>query len=318
MSNPIAVAGAGPRLAQSPHFLLLVAALCWAGNLVIGKLATHGYVPPFALSFWRWVLAAAILLPFAWRGLRRNLPLLKGRWVFVAVLGTLSVGTYNTAQYWGLQHTSALNTSVLLASMPAFIFFGTWIAGQERASGRQLAGLVAATAGVLTVAFQGSFARALAFSFNIGDIAILAGVAGWVVYSIMLRRLPPGLDPFGLLLLCILVGLPAIAPFWIWELATQPLPVVTASSLGIVLYTAIFPALIAYICWNRAIALGGANLAGIMNTLTTVFAVILAIALLGERPQWHHGAGILLVFAGLYLAVFRRAAPAGERGRSAR
>ena len=38
---------------HSPHFLLVVTTLCWAGNITLGKLATEGYVPPFALSFWR-------------------------------------------------------------------------------------------------------------------------------------------------------------------------------------------------------------------------------------------------------------------------
>src|SRR5436190_17060437 len=56
---------------HSPHFLIVVATLCWAGNITLGKLATQGLVPPFALSFWRWALALIILLPFAWPGLRR-------------------------------------------------------------------------------------------------------------------------------------------------------------------------------------------------------------------------------------------------------
>jgi len=290
---------------QSPHFLLVVTTLCWAGNITLGKLATDGYVPPFGLAFGRWVMALAILLPFAWPGVRRVVPMLKGRWRFVVLLGVLGVGCYNTAQYWGLQHTSALNTSVVLASMPAFMFLGTWLAGQERANAWQLAALGAVTAGILIVAFQGSFARALSLEFNIGDLAILFGVATWVAYSVLMRRLPKGLDPLGLLAIFIAIGLVPIAPFWIWELATRPLPAVTWAGAGIVVYAALFPALVAYICWNRAVALGGANLAGIMNNLTTVFAVIFAVLLLGEAFTWYHAAGIALVFAGIYCAAIR-------------
>jgi len=295
---------------QSPHFLLVVTTLCWAGNITLGKLATEGYVPPFALSFWRWALALIILLPFAWSGLRRVIPMLKGRWPFMVLLSLLGVGSYNTAQYWGLQHTSALNTSVVLASMPAFMFLGTWLTGQERANGWQLAGLATVTAGILLVAFQGSFARALSLEFNVGDLAILFGVAAWVAYSVLLKRLPKGLDPLGLIALCIVFGLPFIAPFWIWELATQPFPTITWAGLGIVLYAAIFPALVAYVCWNRAVALGGANLAGILNNLTTVFAVVFAVLLLGETLTWYHAAGMALVFAGIYCAAIRGRRPA--------
>lgn len=295
---------------RSPHFLLLVTTLCWAGNITLGKVATEGYVPPFALAFWRWLLALLILLPFAWPGLKRTLPLLRGHWGFVVLLAILGVGSYNTAQYWGLTHTTALNTSVVLASMPAFMFLGTWLAGQERANSWQLAGLAAVTVGILLVAFQGSPARALSLTFNIGDLAILFGVATWVAYSVLIRRLPKGIDPLGLLAVLIGIGIVPIAPFWAWELATQPFPKATWAGAGIVAYTAIFPALVAYICWNRAVALGGANLAGIMNNLTTVFAVILAVLLLGEAFLWYHAVGMALVFAGIYCAAIRGRRPA--------
>jgi len=297
-------------LLRSPHFLLLITTLCWAGNITLGKVATEGYVPAFALAFWRWLLALLILLPFAWTGVKRALPMVRGRWGYTVLLGILGVGCYNTAQYWGLQHTTALNTSLLLASMPAFMFLGTWLAGQERANSWQLTGLVAATIGILLVAFEGSFARALSLQFNVGDLAILFGVVTWVAYSVLIRRLPKGIDPLGLLAIVIMIGLVPIAPFWIWELATQPFPTITGAGAGIVVYTAIFPALIAFICWNRAVALGGANLAGIMNNLTTVFAVIFAVALLGEAFVWYHAAGMVLVFAGIYCAAIRGRRPA--------
>ena len=58
----------------------------------------------------------------------------------MVLLSLLGVGSYNTAQYWGLQHTSALNTSVVLASMPAFMFLGTWLTGRSAPmAGRSLA-----------------------------------------------------------------------------------------------------------------------------------------------------------------------------------
>lgn len=56
-------ADAPPRLA-SPWLILLVPPLCWAGNFVIGR-AVHAEIPPVALTFWRWAVAAIVLLPLA-------------------------------------------------------------------------------------------------------------------------------------------------------------------------------------------------------------------------------------------------------------
>jgi drug/metabolite transporter (DMT)-like permease len=85
-----------------------------------------------------------------------------------------------------------------------------------------------------------------------------------------------------------------------------------------ILYTAVFASVLAYLFWNRAVQLGGANLAGIMFNLTPVFVVIFAVALLGERPSWYQGAGLALIFLGIYLAVIRaRPAARPASGRAA-
>jgi drug/metabolite transporter (DMT)-like permease len=44
---------------------------CWAGNAIVGRLAA-GHIPPVTLSFLRWSLAFLIILPFAWKHLRRD------------------------------------------------------------------------------------------------------------------------------------------------------------------------------------------------------------------------------------------------------
>jgi drug/metabolite transporter (DMT)-like permease len=44
--------------------LLALANLLWAGNWVIGR-ALRGAFDPVALNFWRWLIAALVLAPFA-------------------------------------------------------------------------------------------------------------------------------------------------------------------------------------------------------------------------------------------------------------
>ena len=51
-------------------FLILAAAnLLWAGNWVTGR-ALRDAFDPITLNFWRWLIAALVLAPFALRGLR--------------------------------------------------------------------------------------------------------------------------------------------------------------------------------------------------------------------------------------------------------
>jgi drug/metabolite transporter (DMT)-like permease len=59
---------------------------------------------------------------------------------------------------------------------------------------------------------------------------------------------------------------------------------------------------LAYLCYNRAVALLGANTAGLAVHLVPVFGTILAVLLLGEVPRAFHAAGILLIGCGIWLA----------------
>ena len=46
------------------YFYLLFATLFWAGNFTIGKFASIESIPPYTLSFLRWLLVWLILFPF--------------------------------------------------------------------------------------------------------------------------------------------------------------------------------------------------------------------------------------------------------------
>ena len=49
----------------------MVATLFWGGNFIVGRLVRQD-ITPLALTFWRWLLALAILLPLSAAELRRE------------------------------------------------------------------------------------------------------------------------------------------------------------------------------------------------------------------------------------------------------
>ncbi|MGE0734513.1 MAG: DMT family transporter [Alphaproteobacteria bacterium] len=287
---------------NSPHLLLAFATFFWAANIVIGKAASVGIVPPFTLSYFRWVIAILCLAPFVWRRALATWPILRPHWKFVLFLALISVTAYNSLQYWALHRTAAINASVVSSSMPATMFLLTWLFGQERANRLQWLGLGTVTTGVLVIAVRGSFDNLIGLQFNLGDLAVFVAVICWCLYSVLMRRLPPETDRLGLLLILMIMGMVCTVPLFAWEAATTELPPITWNMIAILLYVGIFPSIVSYICWNRALVLGGANLAGIMNNLMVVFTTILAIVFLGESLDVHQIVGIALVGLGIYLA----------------
>ncbi len=70
------------------YLLPLLACLLWGANTIVTKLAA-GTVGPVDISFWRWLAAAIILLPFALPRLKSNLAVLKANLARFLVLGAL-------------------------------------------------------------------------------------------------------------------------------------------------------------------------------------------------------------------------------------
>ena len=73
-----------------------------------------------------------------------------------------------------------------------------------------------------------------------------------------------------------------------------------------VLYVAIFPSVLAYMFWNKAVEIIGASKAGIFIHLMPVFGAIMAYMFLGERLRSYHIAGICLIFSGIYLTTIHK------------
>jgi drug/metabolite transporter (DMT)-like permease len=64
----------------------------------------------------------------------------------------------------------------------------------------------------------------------------------------------------------------------------------------------IFPSTLAYLFFNRGIALIGPNRAAPFFHLVPVFGSAMAILLLGEQPRLFHLTGYVLVLAGVVIA----------------
>ncbi|MFC1832782.1 EamA family transporter, partial [Thermodesulfobacteriota bacterium] len=93
-------------------------------------------------------------------------------------------------------------------------------------------------------------------------------------------------------------------PFYLLELGMGYQMVVNTPTLTTIVYVAIFPSVLAFIFWNRAVRDIGATRAGSFIHLMPVFSSILAIAFLGESIELFHLQGIGLVFGGIFLATY--------------
>jgi drug/metabolite transporter (DMT)-like permease len=298
-------AAAGRRLGWArsalPYLLLVLANLFWAGNWVTGR-AVRDLMPPIALNFWRWVPALLLMAPFALPGLVGKGHVIRRELRLILLLGFLGVAVYTTLVYFGLRGTTAVNAALLNSSIPVFMLLASWVMERERASARQIVGVLVSFAGILIIMKRGEVGALLSFELHLGDGFILAAVPAWAVYSVLLKRGPPELGAIPLLFLIGAAGTAMLLPLTVLEALAWRAPEVTPGSVAAIAYLAVFASFGAYACWNRAVAELGANLASFSMHLLPAFGTVLAIVFLGESIHPFHIAGLATILCGVWLA----------------
>lgn len=287
-----------PTLAYT---LLALAALFWTGNWVVGRMLAD-LVPPSALTFWRWAIAVALLMPLVGPRLWSARRLLVREWRPIVVLGLLGGGLHNVLQYWGLDYTLATNGAILNATTPVLIIVLGTLVFRDPFPRRAAAGAFIALLGTLALITRLDYAMLASVGPNRGDLLIFISMVMLSAYTVGLRRRPAGLDPLSFLACFAIVALVPVGIGYAIEHAAGQRIVLNPTSIGGMLYIAVFPALLAYLFWDIGVRAVGAARAGVFMYLMPVFGSVLGMLLLGERFALYHAVGMGLIFAGVAIA----------------
>jgi drug/metabolite transporter (DMT)-like permease len=287
------------RLYNAPYILVLFAPLFWAGNIVLGR-GVSQIIPPIGLAFWRWAIAFLILIPFSWSHLRKDWPVIQRHWKILLLLSFLGVTCFNTMLYKAVHTTTAINGSLIQSSMPAWIVLFSLLIFGERISRVQLAGMLLCIFGALYLVSRGDWLAISDLIFVEGDVWMIVAVSLYACYSAMLRKRPAMTD-LGFLTATFAMGGLMLLPLYIWEVSVTPPLALSWQVGGSILYVAVFPSILAYLCWNRGAELIGANRTGLYINFVPVFASILAVILLDEILVAFHFVGISMIIGGMIL-----------------
>ena len=284
----------------SAPLLLSLASFTWCTNTVMVRGIGHD-IPPMGLAFWRMVVASAVAGAMAPRALLADLPAMLRQWKLMLLLGATGIGGFNLLIYIGLQTTTALNTVLLQSVIPVTILAAAALLYREMPSPRQLLAIAVSMLGVMVIVGQGSLMQVLRLQVVSGDVWVFSAMLVYGFYSVLLRRLP-ALHPLSFLAGSFAAAGLILAPAAAWEwYRVGPVPA-TVPIMLVCLYLAVVPSIVAYLFFNRGVALLGPGRAGQYMHLVPVFGSLLAVTLLGEAFGPYLLVGIGLIAAGLALA----------------
>jgi drug/metabolite transporter (DMT)-like permease len=293
------------KIGLAPYLVLSLAPLCWAGNIVLAR-GVVDLIPPAAFAFWRWSLAAVLILPFTWRRLTEDRRSLVRGWKPLLLLSVLGISSFNALLYTAVHTTTAINGALIQTSMPAVIVVLTLLLYRERVTPRQLTGIGLCIAGACLIVLRGQLRTLVTMGFATGDLLMVVAVICYGLYSALLRR-RPAIHPLSFLAATFLLGAAGLLPAYLVELSVVGGFTLTREVALSILFVALFPSIVAYFCWNKGVDRVGPTRAGLFINLIPAFASMLSTWLLGESIQIFHLAGMALIAGGMALFYLARA-----------
>ena len=300
-------AAANARLATA---LIFVAPALWSVNYLVARWAP-GVIAPHMLALARWAVAVLLLGAFCRRELLAKRHLIRAEAPQLIVLGALGMWICGAFVYIGARSTLAVNIGLLYAAAPVLIALASALWLRERFSVVQGLGVVLALAGVLHILFQGNWAAVVQVGINPGDLWVAAAVLSWTAYSLLLRAWPSTFGALARLTLIACGGVLVLIPFTAWEALYWLPSTLSWQSAGLVLAAAVLPGAAAYGAYSFMQRVLGAARVAMVLYLGPLYSAAIGWAVLGERIEWFHAVGALLILPGIWLTTRRGQADTG-------
>ncbi len=281
----------------------LVLALIWGSTWMFIKIGLED-LPPISFAGIRFVLASLILLSIV-AARRAPLPRRRSDWLLIISTGVLSFALNYGLLFWGEQHISSGLAALLQATIPAFglVIAHLYLPG-ERLTAAKVAGVLLGVAGV-GVVFSNQLEVAGPKALW-GSAAIVAGAVFVAYANVLVKARGEHLDRAQLAAGQMMCGL---VPLMIIGWATEGSPFGfrwTARAVVSLLYLTVVGSVVAFLLFYWLVRNMDVTKTMLIALVTPLFAVLLGMAVLGERLTWRTLAGGALIMSGIGVVVLRR------------
>lgn len=279
-----------PASRHSALFALIVLVLVWAYSWVVMKQVLQ-YAGPFDFAALRYLGGAAILLLLL---LARGESLKPTPLRLTIAVGLCQTTGFQALSQWALVSGGAGHVSLLAYTMPFWVVLLAWWLLHERPNPRQWTGLILAAGGLVCVMepWQGLG------NLHSALLAVAGGIA-WAMGTVLSKRMfqlhaPSALSfsAWQMLFGALALGIVALI------VPSRPIAWTPALIAGLT-YSVVLASSLAWLLWLFVVNRLPTTVAGLSSLAVPVTAVLMAWAILHERPDAMETAGIVLIVSGL-------------------
>jgi drug/metabolite transporter (DMT)-like permease len=279
----------------------LLVTFLWSTSWVLIKIGLDDlHLQPLSFAGLRYALAAAILLPFGVRALRRSdahvTPRLAGRLV---VYGLLFVAVSQGAQFAALGLLPATAVNLVLAATPAAVVAIALLRREETPSTLQLGGVALLVLGALLYFGPFRIGPDQALGLAAALVCLLAAAASAHLGRGLARDAIGRLGgAIGMTSVSMAIGAVVLLSVGV---AVEGWPSLNLEGWLIVAWLAAANTAFAFTLWNHTLRTLTAVESSVVNNTMTIQIAILAVAFLGERLGVTQVAGLVFASSGALL-----------------
>jgi len=257
-----------------------------------GTIGADGYGPG-ELALLRFGTASIVLALFA-LAIRMRLPA-RSDLPQIGLAGFLGISIYHVALNFGEMTVNAAAASMLISAGPVFTALLSAVFLKERLTRIGWGGILLAFTGVSLIALSGG----KGLHFTPGALLILLSAAVAAIYSILSKQ---NLRRYAALeFTCYSIWAGTLPMLFFLPGLIRRFSVAAPPATLAVIYLGIFPAAIAYVLWNYALARMPASLLSSFLYLSPVIASFIAWIWLGEIPAFLTIVGGAIAIVGVVL-----------------
>jgi drug/metabolite transporter (DMT)-like permease len=278
---------------------LLLTTVIWGANITVVKSAV-GAIDPITFNSLRMVLSTVTIGLLAWAESQwspsPSAPWSLRRGLCFALLSGLA---YPLLFMFGIDRTTAGNTALLLASMPIWTAFISFIFLHERLSRITWLGLLVSLVGTLVVIVAGGKVST-AKEFYIGNVLVLAAAICWASATVTSGPLLRAITPLRLTFYASMLTTPIHLMIAAHDIPHALQQLHRPGLMMAIVYSGTLSTGLAYATWHYGVRQLGGSHASVFQNVVTLVAVVSAWIFLQEPITEIQMVGGLVLFAGLY------------------
>jgi len=267
----------------------------WGLSFIASKHAMNAGFTPMMLALFRYVVASACLVPITLITEKR-MPLRKQDILPMILSGLTGITFYYFFEYNGIQRTSTVNASLILAAIPILTMLAEAVVYRTRLRPAQVAGAVISMVGVGMILFSGSNEGEASI---VGDLFIMGASIVWVAYIFIGRKLRSQYTSLGMNSWQAITALITLLPLAVGE--NCDLGAIPWDGWAAMAVLAVICSALCYYLYGNALFEMSPLASAIFINLIPLTTMVGGVVLLGETLTWLTVVGGGMVIGSIFL-----------------